>query len=187
MQQIFVHLLMFQDVHTPFPVCNIQPTLVCDVFRWQASTVYAHLISIKTKPIIILIRNPPYCYLGGIWVLHSGCGSCTGGLLLCRLSRCRWPCRRFPEADSCTVGARPCWAGSCVKLMPCSPGGGQKHKVWLFCCLSLHCHLKASLTCLTPKPIGGNCSRLVQHVPNQKSRIIVVWVLNDTRVRALWF
>lgn len=42
-------LRLYQDVRAPFTVCNMQPSLFCDVFSWQVSTVYAHLISIKKK------------------------------------------------------------------------------------------------------------------------------------------
>lgn len=144
-------LRLYQDVRAPFTVCNMQPSLFCDVFSWQVSTVYGHLISIKKKK----QKKTPYCYLGGIWALHSGYGSCTGGLLLCHRSRCRWPCMRSPEADSCTVGARPCWAGSWVKPMPCSPGRGQKQNGSFFCCVFLLGHLPTHLTCVTPKPTAG--------------------------------
>lgn len=100
-------------------------------------------------------KKPPLCYLGGIWALHTGYGSCIGGLLLCHRSRCRWPCMRSPGADSYIVGAQPCWAGSWVKLMPCSPGRRQKHNDWFFCYVFPSLSSPDVLTCLTTQRKGG--------------------------------
>lgn len=140
--RMYVHLLLCAICNPPYSVTSFpdkSPQFMVTSFQLKKK---------KTK-------KTPYCYLGGIWALHSGYGSCTGGLLLCHRSRCRWPCMRSPEADSCTVGARPCWAGSWVKPMPCSPGRGQKQNGSFFCCVFLLGHLPTHLTCVTPKPTAG--------------------------------
>lgn len=116
-------------MYTHIFVSALCPPFFCETSPWQTWIVYYHLVFFFLKIQTLSMLTYYHYYLRGFWALHTGCGSCSEDLLLCHRSRCRWPCMCYPEVDSCTVGALPCWAGSSVKLMPCSPG--RRHHFYI--------------------------------------------------------
>lgn len=135
-------------MHAHILVSALSPTLFWDLSIANLDSLSTCFLLFKMQTLSI----STHYYLGGFWALHTGCGSCSAGLLLCHRSRCRWPCMCYPEADSCTVGALPCWAGSWVKLMPCSPG--RRHNFHI-----LHFHIDRKWIWVSRHNIKQHCRR----------------------------